>query len=301
MLLICLHSGLGNQIGNYVFAQLLIERGFSVKFLVTKDENLDRTYVLDKFNTDIEQASIKDIKNFMAFTPPSLCFKNFFYNVLFRNKAYFNSLYKVLARIRAEYGLFPKKTPLFLAKILSFEDVLKYGLKQGAVCDCYCPIPEFYEENFKNKMKKHLTLKESWDTENKRILEKIKTSKNPVGVHIRRGDYLNLKIPVVKSEFILEKMKYLSQNLDGTCFFIFSDDINWAKDNIKGFKNVEFADKNDESKGYLDFSLMNECKHRIYSASSFSVWLKYLNPHTDSLEFMPETADLTVEKLAVEA
>ncbi len=295
MMLICPHSGLGNQIGNYVFAQFLIDKGLEVKFLVTKDENLDRTFVLDKFNTCMELASIEDIEAFIAQNPPFSYYKHLLNNVLFNNKAYFNSLYKVLARIRKEYGLYPKKTPSFLSKTVSYKDVLKYGLNQGAVCDCYSPIPEFNDENFKEKMRRQFILKEPLDEKNSALLQKIKTVKNPVGVHIRRGDYLNLKIPVVKPEFILEKIKYMTENLEGTKFFIFSDSIDWAKEYLKTLDNIEFADINDETRGYLDFSLMNECKHRIYSASSFSKWLQYLNPYTDSLEFFPKKQDLTIE------
>ncbi len=144
-------------------------------------------------------------------------------------------------------------------------------------------------------MRRQFILKEPLDEKNSALLQKIKTVKNPVGVHIRRGDYLNLKIPVVKPEFILEKIKYMTENLEGTKFFIFSDSIDWAKEYLKTLDNIEFADINDETRGYLDFSLMNECKHRIYSASSFSKWLQYLNPYTDSLEFFPKKQDLTIE------
>ncbi len=295
MMLICPHSGLGNQIGNYVFAQFLIEQGFSVKFLVTKSENLDRTYILDKFNTVVVPASFDDIKTFIAQKPGILYYKCLFSNVLFNNKVYFNSLYKVLARIRAEYNLYPHKTPSFLSKIISYKDVLKYGVKQGAVCDCYSPIPEFNNEKFKEKLRQQFTLKRPFEKENLEILKKIKTAKNPVGVHIRRGDYLDLKIPVIKSEFIIEKIKLMTENLDEAHFFIFSDGMNWAKETLKNLENIEFVDINDETHGYLDFALMNECKHRIYSASSFSKWLKYLNPHKNSLEFTPENKDLIVE------
>ena len=61
------------------------------------------------------------------------------------------------------------------------------------------------------------------------FLKKIKSVKNPVGIHIRRGDFINFKIPVVKSEFILDKMKYMNESLDGVRFFIFSNGMDWVK------------------------------------------------------------------------
>ncbi len=295
MLLICPHSGLGNQIGNYVFAQFLIEKGFNVKFLMTCEKNPDRAFVLDKFNTGLTFASNEEIKIFLAQKTPFLSYKFLFKNILFNRKIYFNSLYKILAGIRARYNIYPKKTPSFLSKIVSYEDVLKYGLKDGAVCDCYSPIEEFNDEDFKNKMRGHFVLREPLDERNRMVFDKIKSFKDSIGVHIRRGDYLKLKIPVVKPEFLFEKMDFMNNNFEKSHFFVFSDDINWAKEKLQKYKNINFIDINDESSGYLDFILMNECRHRIYSASSFSKWLRYLNPNTDSVEFMPDSKDLIVE------
>ncbi len=295
MLLICPHSGLGNQIGNYVFAQSLIEKGFNVKFLMTCEKNPDRAFVLDKFNTGLTFASNEEIKIFLAQKTPFLSYKFLFKNILFNRKIYFNSLYKILAGIRARYNIYPKKTPSFLSKIVSYEDVLKYGLKDGAICDCYSPIEEFNDEDFKNKMRGHFVLREPLDERNRMVFDKIKSFKDSIGVHIRRGDYLKLKIPVVKPEFLFEKMDFMNNNFEKSHFFVFSDDINWAKEKLQKYKNINFIDINDESSGYLDFILMNECRHRIYSASSFSKWLRYLNPNTDSVEFMPDSKDLIVE------
>ncbi len=262
MLLICPHSGLGNQIGNYVFAQFLIEKGFNVKFLMTCEKNPDRAFVLDKFNTGLTFASNEEIKIFLAQKTPFLSYKFLFKNILFNRKIYFNSLYKILAGIRAGYNIYPKKTPSFLSKIVSYEDVLKYGLKDGAVCDCYSPIEEFNDEDFKNKMRGHFVLREPLDERNR---------------------------------MVFEKMDFMNNNFEKSHFFVFSDDINWAKEKLQKYKNINFIDINDESSGYLDFILMNECRHRIYSASSFSKWLRYLNPNTDSVEFMPDSKDLIVE------
>ncbi len=304
-MLVCINGGFGNQIGNYIFAQYLIEKGIDCKIIASNKAGDAREFVLNKFDIELELAKIEDIKEFLnAKSSPALLFNLLTKNIFDKN--WRNNLWNFLKRIRAEYGVYPVKTPVLLSKIITCKDFFKYGCKQGVVCDCYAPINEFYDENFKNKMMGKFslkTLKTPLDTENKRILEKIKTSKNPVGVHIRRGDFISYGFPVVKSEFILEKMKYLSQNLDGVCFFIFSDDINWAKENIKGFKNVEFVDKNDESKGYLDFLLFNECIHRIYSGSTFSLWIRYFNPYKspentgikESLEFYPKKADMQIE------
>ncbi len=302
-MLICPHSGIGNQIGNYVFAQYLIFLGNDVKFLFLEDENIDRAFVLNKFNTNLPEASKEDVQTFLRAEAPLSLYPKLFCNAFFeRKKEYFNSLYKALTRIRLKYGLYPAKTPKLLAKIVSYRDILKdissgkNVIKNVAVCDCYVPIEEFKNPEFKRKMQKHFLLKENFDEKNAAVLEKIRNCKNSVGIHIRRGDYIGLNIPVVKKEFIISKMNILCEKFPDSEFFIFSDSIDWAKEHLRNAeKNIHFVDINDETRGYLDFALLNSCRHRIYSASSFSLWLQYLNPNKESVEFYPEKEDLIVE------
>ncbi len=300
-MLICLNGGLGNQIGNYVFAQFLIEKGIECKIVASNSVNDCRDVVLDKLGVKLDVAKAYDIENFIkAKTAPILVFNLFYKNIF--DKIWRNNLWNFLKRIRTEYGLYPCKTPFLLSKIVSYKDVLKYGVKQGAVCDCYSPIPEFNNEKFKEKMRKALfsaDYSSFMDEKNLAVLKRIKTAKNPVGVHIRRGDFINFKIPVVKPEFVTEKIKYMAENLDGARFFVFSNGMNWAKETLKNLENIEFVDINDETHGYIDFILMNECRHRIYSNSTFSLWLRYFNPYKDSvegsLEYYPKNFDLQIE------
>lgn len=332
-MLICPHSGIGNQIGNYIFGQFLLylgtacyskvsnenEQSVDLKFLFSEDETIDRTFVLNKFNTNFPCASKEDIKRFLKAKTAFPLYFVLIKNIKERRKEYFNSYYKILKRIRKEYGICPLKTPSLMAKTVSYRNVLKNISKDGsrfliqkklientAVCDCYSPIKEFYDPIFREEMRKHFILKEKLDKKNLEILEKIKSCKNSVGVHIRRGDYIGLKIPVVKKEFLFEKMSFLNEKFggknkavmqDNVQFFIFSDSMDWAMKNLQSedVSNLHFVDINDESKGYLDFVLLNNCRHRIYSASSFSKWISFLNPYENSIEFTPKEKDLVVE------
>ena len=293
-MLICLNGGLGNQIGNYIFAQFLMEKGIECKIIASNNVGDYREVVIHELGVELDIAEHFDIERFIKLkTSPLLLFNLFTKNIF--DKIWRNNLWNFLKRIRSRYNIYPKKTPSFLSKLVTHKDVLKYGLKDGAICDCYSPIEEFNDEDFKNKMRGHFVLREPLDERNRMVFDKIKSFKDSIGVHIRRGDYLKLKIPVVKPEFLFEKMDFMNNNFEKSHFFVFSDDINWAKEKLQKYKNINFIDINDESSGYLDFILMNECRHRIYSASSFSKWLRYLNPNTDSVEFMPDSKDLIVE------
>ena len=296
-MLICLNGGLGNQIGNYILAKFLQEfeeYGQDVKLICSNKANEARAIVLDKFNTELNIATKEDIEKFLsAKTYPVLIFDFLFKNIF--DKIWINNLWTFLKSIRKDYNIYPKKTLVFLSKITTYKDALKHGYGNVAVCDCYAPIKEFYNQDFREKMKEHFTLKEELDEKNSEVLEKIKACENSVGVHIRRGDYIGLKIPVVKKEFILEKMKIIKEEFPNAKFFIFSNGMDWAKEHFRDIHNIEFVDINDEKHGYLDFVLFNACRHRIYSNSTFSIWTRYFNQHKESMEFYPETKDLILE------
>lgn len=296
-MLICLNGGLGNQIGNYVFAQFLKEEenNTDVKFVMSNNVNETRDIVLDKFNTNLDIATKEDIERFLAAkTHPYLVFDLLFKNAF--DKIWVNNLWNILKRIRKEYNIYPKKTLRLLSKIVTYKGALKHKYNHLAVCDCYAPVKEFYiNPEFRKKMKEHFVLKETLEGKNAAMLEKIKACENSVGVHIRRGDYIDFKIPVVKKEYILSKMKTIAEKHEGAKFFIFSNGMDWAKENLQsgGVSCLEFVDINDEAHGYIDFVLFNACRHRIYSNSTFSAWIRFFNPYKGSLEFYPEAEDLT--------
>lgn len=100
----------------------------------------------------------------------------------------------------------------------------------------------------------------------------VKLPRPITSVHIRRGDYL----PLTDVFVILDKEYYISaMNVfqDNGYFLIFSDDINWAKQNFDN-KNLYFSESNDE---LFDFILMSKCDNNIIANSSFSWWASYLN------------------------
>jgi len=59
-----------------------------------------------------------------------------------------------------------------------------------------------------------------------------------------------------------------------THVFVFSDDKDWAKENLK-FENVTYVDDED----YKEMWLMSLCKNHIMVNSTFSWWGTFLNPN----------------------
>jgi len=109
----------------------------------------------------------------------------------------------------------------------------------------------------------------------------IKQSKSgSIGIHVRRGDYIsNMKTNkfhgVCSITYFEEALKHLSKRVPESKVFIFSDDPEWARENIvvpdwiviSGQFGLHAAE---------ELLLLSNCSHLILSNSSFSWWGAYL-------------------------
>lgn len=120
------------------------------------------------------------------------------------------------------------------------------------------------------------------DKLNFELNERLKNEENSVGIHIRRGDYLkNWKYRgLCGIDYYQKAIAYILEHIKSPKFFLFSDDIDWVKENIspllKGY-DVTFVIWNHSINSYKDMQLMAMCKNLIIANSSFSWWAAYLN------------------------
>ena len=120
------------------------------------------------------------------------------------------------------------------------------------------------------------------DKLNFELNERLNNEENSVGIHIRRGDYLkNWKYRgLCGIDYYQKAIAYILEHIKSPKFFLFSDDIDWVKENIspllKGY-NVTFVNWNHSINSYKDMQLMAMCKNLIIANSSFSWWAAYLN------------------------
>lgn len=103
-------------------------------------------------------------------------------------------------------------------------------------------------------------------------------------IHVRRGDYLHYpKIhPVVSKEYVELAFTKVPNNQH---VLIFSDDINWCKENLK-IPNAIFV------QGLLDYEeiwLMSLCDDFVIPNSTFSWWGAYLSRNSNKKVIAPET------------
>jgi hypothetical protein len=108
-------------------------------------------------------------------------------------------------------------------------------------------------------------------------------NKKTTSIHIRRGDYVNFPNihPTQSLEYYKQSIDILKDMTD--LFIVFSDDINWCKENIK-LENIIYID---DEKDYIELYLMSLCDNNITANSSFSWWGAWLNETPNKIVIGP--------------
>ena len=71
-------------------------------------------------------------------------------------------------------------------------------------------------------------------------------------------------------------MGYMKDRILNPFWVVFSDDINWAKENINFGSNCYFLDERDNLQDYEELMVMSCCKNHIIANSTFSWWGAWL-------------------------
>jgi Glycosyl transferase family 11 len=105
---------------------------------------------------------------------------------------------------------------------------------------------------------------------------------NTVSMHIRRTDYVksNGYHPVQDIEYYKKALDIIGEY---DYIFVFSDDMQWCKDNLP-FNNMVFMS---DFSNLEDLYLMSMCKNNIIANSSFSWWGAWLNNNPNKKVIAP--------------
>ena len=120
--------------------------------------------------------------------------------------------------------------------------------------------------------------------------KKILSAECPVTLHVRHGDYdsdirFRILFGTLPSEYYYNAVEKLKSYVEKFTLFVFSDDLDFVKNNFKFDMPVEFVEgcEND----YEEIYLMSLSKHNIVANSSFAWWGAWLNKNPDKKVFAP--------------
>lgn len=117
---------------------------------------------------------------------------------------------------------------------------------------------------------------------------------NSVSVHVRRGDYINNKKAnayhgTCSIEYYKKSFEVASKKISDPVFLIFSDDLDWVRENIPLPKKSVFVEN--DTAGFspcVDLSIMSSCKNHIIANSSFSWWGAWLGTSINKIVIYPK-------------
>lgn len=152
-------------------------------------------------------------------------------------------------------------------------------------------------EEIADELRVDLTLREPPQGKNLELLAQISQSRNPVSLHIRRGDAIHPREGkvVLTNEYYSHAISIIKDRFADPVFFVFSDDIPFAKENLPRDIEMRFVEHNDDFAAHEDLRLMSTCRHHIIANSTFSWWGAWLNPRPDKVVVAPRRWFLKVE------
>jgi len=283
MIVVRLIGGLGNQLFQYAAARRLAHKHNTVlKLDITPFEKYKlHAYSLHPFNIQENLATREDIERF---NPDSK----------------FKMLVRRITGRPCVGNVFYASDFVFESGILSAPDnIYMIGYWQS----------EKYFEEIKEIVSNELTVKSPQEGKDREVAARISDVES-VSLHIRRTDYVtdptaSQRYGICGIDHYKRCVEYLAERVASPHFFVFSDDMAWAEENLKMPFPVTFVGHNDAARNYEDLRLMSQCRHNIIANSSFSWWGAWLNRNPGKIVLAPKkwlsNADPEPEKLIPES
>lgn len=264
-------GGLGNQLFQYAFGKALEENTGMKVFYDLEDFNEKyklRKISLQHFNVRLDFADPKEIK---------------------RLKSLYNKI---------RYGIYDLSNGLFINENRlnyykeenSFFNKKAFSLNNDVYIAGYWQSEKYFS-HIKDIIRSDLKFISNPSDTNLIAIDKI-CNCNSISLHIRRGDYLTnpsaKKIYSICSiEYYENAINFISERVINPIFFVFSDDIQWVKNNLGNKHPMIFVDHNDDDHNYEDLRLMSLCKHHVIANSTFGWWGAWLNNKHDKIIIAP--------------
>lgn len=267
MICVQLQGGLGNQLFQYAAALSLADFhhtkvAFDLSFLKKQDMNQKHTlrqYALDIFDISVGQLTFWDeiILNIRS--------------VPFQ---------KTVKKILPPSG----KWTIYSESSLLYDTEIQQSTSKNSYLTGYFQS-EFYFKTIESKLRNTLQFKTKVKNH---MADKIMEC-NSVSLHVRRGDYvINPDVGffhgLCSLQYYQNAIHYIADRQSDPHFFIFSDDISWAREYLKLSFPAYFIEGSEAE----DLQLMGLCKHNIIANSSFSWWGAWLNTHDQKIVISPK-------------
>ncbi|MES2226100.1 MAG: alpha-1,2-fucosyltransferase [Patescibacteria group bacterium] len=196
-------------------------------------------------------------------------------------------------RLKYPYGVLSKALRIFRAKILrqyhvGFEpDILR---RTGDLyLDGYWQSPKYFED-IRGTLLEDFTLIAPLSGPAEDLKARMQAT-NSVSVHVRRGDYVSdqsvarVNGPCTLS-YYERAVSEVRKRIEHPTWFVFSDDIDWVKENLDLPGTVIYVSGEAQS-DQEELMLMAACSHNVIANSTFSWWGAWLNQNPQKVVVAP--------------
>ena len=262
--IIIINGGLGNQMFQYAFYKNMKKNNrMSIDLSYFFYNNIHNGYELEKIFGIREKE------------------KNIFYNKnILEENYFFNFIYKLLKKIYNRIGdIYVENRNDNIEKIKKIRKKYFLGVWSS----------EKYFEEIKDEIRDMYTFPKIGDEKNLKILEILQESNETISIHIRRGDYLSTSrySNLSETNYYVNAISIIKEKIKNPIFLIFSNDIEWCKENLN-LEKAYYIDWNKGEDSYRDMQLMSLCHHNIIANSTFSWWGAWLNNNPNKIVIAPK-------------
>ncbi len=193
-------------------------------------------------------------------------------------------------RLLRRMPFIPRRWRSFREKGFDFDNLV-LGLPDGTYLDGYWQSYRYFED-VADLIRVEFMPTQPPGCKDKDMQEIIVNTES-VSLHVRRGDYVTQKAAAFvhgacSLDYYRVALTKLASLVRHSHLFIFSDDVEWARKNIKSPGPITFVDHNGPKEAFQDLRLMAQCKHHVIANSSFSWWGAWLNPRRQKIVIAPE-------------
>lgn len=254
MIIVEITGGLGNQMFQYAFGKAMaIANNCQLKLDVSLYKDYEfHDYSLTPFCIEADIASEKEIKS-----------------LRYLNGGIWDKIKRRVFKIKPKVLL--ERNLLFHPEYMDVKPpVYLIGYWQS----------EKYFQCIESIVRNHFRIKIPASAKNQSLLNNI-IQQESVSLHIRRGNFVTIdaiskRHGTCSMEYYKSAIQMISSFCKKPVFYIFSNDISWAKENLVVDHPHVFVDINSEKTDYEDLRLMFSCKYHIIANSTFSWWGAWL-------------------------
>lgn len=152
---------------------------------------------------------------------------------------------------------------------------------------------EKYFAGYADIIRDDFSLRQPMSDERQKTLTLIQNAERAISVHVRRGDYVsnptaNAIHGTCEPEWYKLAMENMAARHASPTFFVFSDDPDWARQNLEPIGQMIYVEPQTDGRDGEDMHLMAACHSHVIANSTFSWWGAWLNPRQDKQVIAPK-------------